>query len=70
MLKNNILIVRRNKMEFLQFVKNIEPALLVVNTIMSLGIFCVTGWKRGFKDELTAAYGYAFLAWSICIGLI
>tara|TARA_A100001011_G_C13998119_1_gene710155 strand:+ start:277 stop:450 length:174 start_codon:yes stop_codon:yes gene_type:complete len=57
-------------MEFLQFVKNIEPALLVVNTIMSLGIFCVTGWKRGFKDELTAAYGYAFLAWSICIGLI
>ena len=57
-------------MEFLQFIKNIEPFLLVLNTLMAFVIFCVTAKKRGLMNELTAAYGYAFIAWSICIGLI
>ena len=33
-------------------------------------VFCVTAKKRGLMNELTTAYGYAFIAWSICIGLI
>ena len=57
-------------MEFLSIIKNIEPFLLVLNTLMAFVIFCITAKKRGLWDELTAAYGYAFLAWSICIGLI
>ena len=57
-------------MELLQIVKNIEPFLLVLNTLMAFVVFCVTAKKRGLWDELTAAYGYAFIAWSICIGLI
>ncbi len=57
-------------MEFLQFIKNIEPFLLGLNTIMAFVIFCITAKKRGLMNELTAAYGYAFIAWSICIGLI
>ena len=57
-------------MELLQIIKNIEPFLLGLNTIMTFVVFCVTAKKRGLWDELTAAYGYAFIAWSICIGLI
>ena len=57
-------------MEFLSIIKNIEPFLLVLNTLMTFVVFCVTAKKRGLWDELTAAYGYAFIAWSICIGLI
>ena len=57
-------------MELLQIIKNIEPFLLIMNTVMSLVIFCVMAKKRGLMNELTAAYGYAFIAWSICIGLI
>tara|TARA_R110002074_G_scaffold86592_1_gene191156 strand:- start:603 stop:776 length:174 start_codon:yes stop_codon:yes gene_type:complete len=57
-------------MEILEMIKNIEPFLLVLNTIVAFVIFCVTAKKRGLMDELTAAYGYAFVAWSICIGLI
>ena len=57
-------------MELLQIIKNIEPFLLVLNTLMAFVIFCVTAKKRGLINELTAAYGYAFIAWSICIGLI
>ena len=57
-------------MELLQIIKNIEPFLLVLNTLMAFVVFCVTAKKRGLMNELTAAYGYAFIAWSICIGLI
>ena len=57
-------------MDFLQIIKNIEPFLLIMNTLMAFVIFCVTAKKRGLMNELTAAYGYAFIAWSICIGLI
>ena len=57
-------------MELLQIIKNIEPFLLIMNTLMSLVIFCVMAKKRGLMNEITAAYGYAFIAWSICIGLI
>ena len=57
-------------MELLQIIKNIEHFLLVLNTLMAFVVFCVTAKKRGLMNELTAAYGYAFIAWSICIGLI
>jgi len=57
-------------MDFLQIIKNIEPFLLIMNTLMAFVIFCVMVKKRGLMNELTAAYGYAFIAWSICIGLI
>jgi len=57
-------------MEILEMIRNIEPFLLVLNTIVAFVIFCVTAKKRGLWDELTTAYGYAFVAWSICIGLI
>ena len=57
-------------MELLQIIKNIEPFLLIMNPLMSFVIFCVMAKKRGLMNELTAAYGYAFIAWSICIGLI
>ena len=57
-------------MELLQIIKNIEPFLLVLNTLMAFVVFCVTAKKRGLMNELTTAYGYAFIAWSICIGLI
>ena len=49
---------------------NLMPVLMVMNLIMSWVVFGVMVKSRGWKSEISSAYGYAAVAWSLCVGMI
>ena len=49
---------------------NLLPVLMIMNLVMSWVLYGVVVRNNGWKSDISVAYGYAAVAWSVCVGMV